>query len=61
MGCSYCGKSCGSREFCNETCYDEYQENLKVFQESRDDLPGETYWSAIGRYLDPEPKEVFPW
>lgn len=58
MGCDYCGKPCGSRQFCDEACYDEYNENMKVFQEGiKDEYPvGDHPY-----FWEPEPKEVFPW
>jgi hypothetical protein len=56
MGCAYCGQPCGSREFCDQTCYEEYAE-ATAYRQPVDDLPGES------RYFpeDDGPKEVFPW
>lgn len=41
--CNFCGEPIGEREFCGEVCYQEYKEEMKVFEASRDeDLPGES-------------------
>ncbi len=31
--CQFCGQPCGQREFCDEACYKEYQEE-KAIQEA---------------------------
>ena len=57
MGCRFCGRPCGGREFCDEVCYEEYTEDMAIFQQSiEEELPvgGRDYfdeppqWDVVG-------------
>lgn len=34
MGCRFCGKPCGEREFCDEVCFEEHAEVLAEWQKT---------------------------
>lgn len=53
MACLYCHAESGDRDFCDETCYEEYQEAQRVFLEGlQDELPGESRYEDCFEYLD---------
>jgi len=54
--CSFCHQPCGQREFCDETCKQEYDDEMAIIQESiREDGISQFYvddeystWDAEG-------------
>jgi len=42
MACRFCQKPCGEREFCDEVCYDEYNEAMEEYSR----------WSAACPMID---------
>lgn len=55
-GCRYCGNECGEREFCDETCWQEFSDELACMeQEIAEELPGESRYAA---YYEPEEWDV---
>jgi hypothetical protein len=54
--CRFCGRPCGSREFCDEVCYEEYEHDLAEYQASiAEELPGEN------RFPDDDPPFQNEW
>lgn len=39
MGCRFCGKPCGEREFCDEVCFEEHAEAMEEFSRWSAALP----------------------
>lgn len=54
--CDFCHRPCGQRRFCDETCYQEYEEESRCFLEGiKEDYPvGDTgewsneEWDVVG-------------